>query len=145
MRDEYVDPTRDQFDAFKALPRDVPVAMLNLIRYRETARYPDDHPCARESLSGAQAYARYGEASAAAFARAGGTIVFAGQFAGMVIGPDDKHWQRIFIAHYPSAAAFLGMLADPGYRAAVVHRTAAVETSRLMRLHPEVTPAQRFG
>jgi uncharacterized protein (DUF1330 family) len=145
MQDHYVDPTRTQFDAFKALPRNAPVAMLNLIRFRERAAYPADHPYAREALSGAEAYARYGRESAAAFARAGGTILFAGRYECMVIGPDDKHWHRIFIARYPTAAAFLGMLADPEYRAAVVNRTAAVDTSRLMRLAPEPGEAHRFA
>ncbi len=35
----YVDPERDQFEAFKALPRDEPVMMLNLFKYGERARY----------------------------------------------------------------------------------------------------------
>ena len=31
----HVDPGREQFDAFKALPRDTPILMLNLVRLRE--------------------------------------------------------------------------------------------------------------
>ena len=31
--DRYLDPTREAFDAFKALPRDVPINMLNLLRF----------------------------------------------------------------------------------------------------------------
>ena len=37
----YVDPEREQFEAFKALPRDVPVMMLNLLRFRDKAAYDD--------------------------------------------------------------------------------------------------------
>lgn len=62
-----------------------------------------------------------------------------------VIGPDDKRWDRVFIAHYPTAAAFLGMLSDPEYKAAVVNRTAAVETSRLIRLDPAPKHTDRFA
>lgn len=145
MQDRYVDPSRAQFDAFKALPRQAPVAMLNLVRYRDRAEYPADHPYARKSLSGEAAYARYGQESAAAFARAGGTILFTGRMACMVIGPDDKRWDRVFIAHYPTAAGFLGMLSDPEYKAAVVNRTAAVETSRLIRLDPGPKDTGRFA
>ena len=36
---DHVDPTREQFNAFKDLPRDTPIHMLNLIRYREVADY----------------------------------------------------------------------------------------------------------
>jgi hypothetical protein len=37
---------------------------------------------------------------------------------------------------YPTAAAFLEMVTDPVYRQAVVHRQAAVATSRLIRCAP---------
>ena len=60
----YIDPERDQFDAFKALPRDQPVMMLNLLRFRERAAYPDG----REA-TGAEAYAAYGRESAPVFRR----------------------------------------------------------------------------
>lgn len=33
----YVDPEPDQFEAFKALPRDEPIMMLNLLRFRDRA------------------------------------------------------------------------------------------------------------
>jgi len=57
MPEAHIDPTREQFDAFKALPRDAPIAMLNLVRYRERAAYPDGHGCAALGLTGAEAYA----------------------------------------------------------------------------------------
>ena len=39
-----IDPLREQFDAFKALPRDQPIQMLNLIRLKPMADYPAGHP-----------------------------------------------------------------------------------------------------
>ena len=33
----HVDPSREHFEAFKALPRDTPILMLNLIRLRAEA------------------------------------------------------------------------------------------------------------
>jgi hypothetical protein len=39
MTETHIDPTREQFDAFKALPRDAPIAMHNLVRYRKRAAY----------------------------------------------------------------------------------------------------------
>ena len=36
-----INPDREQFEAFKALPRDRPVNMLNLVRVKEIAVYPD--------------------------------------------------------------------------------------------------------
>ena len=53
-----------------------------------------------------------------------------------LIGPGEERWDVGFVAAYPSGAAFLEMLADPDYRAAVVNRTAAVLDSRLVRFAP---------
>lgn len=131
-----VDPERAQFDAFKALPRDRPIHMLNLIRLRDRAAYPQDHPDHDRGLSGRDAYRAYGRDSAAVFAQVGGRQVWMGRPEAMVIGPGDERWDLAFIAGYPDAAAFLEMLADPQYRQAVVHRQAAVSDSRLIRMAP---------
>lgn len=133
MGEMTVDPTREQFDAFKALPRDRPILMINLVRYREQAAYPDDHPYAAEGLSGAEAYRRYSIESGPIFTRVGGTILFTGRPELVLTGPPDERWDAAFVARYPTAAAFLEMVTDPDYRKAVVNRQAAVLTSRLIR------------
>ncbi len=124
----YIDPQRDRFDAFKALPRDTPIMMLNLLCFREKAAYEDG----REA-TGAEAYAAYGRESGPIFRRVGGEIVWRGRPELMLIGPAEQHWDMIFVARYPSAAAFLEMVTDPDYRIAVRHRQAAVLDSRLIR------------
>ena len=132
----HIDPTRAQFDAFKALPRDQPIEMLNLVRYRDAAAYPDDHDCAALGLTGAEAYQRYGAESGPIFSRVGGRIVWSGKPAIVLSGPADEAWDTAFVARYPTAAAFLEMVTDAAYRLAVVHRQAAVLTSRLIRCAP---------
>jgi len=124
----HVDPERAQFDAFKALPRDEPVMMLNLLRFREQAAYEDG----REA-TGAEAYAAYGKESGPVFRRVGGEIIWRGKPEIVVIGPNDEQWDEIFVARYPTASAFLEMVTDPDYRIAVKHRQAAVKDSRLIR------------
>jgi uncharacterized protein (DUF1330 family) len=125
----HVDPDRAHFDAFKALPRDAPILMLNLIRLRERAAYPDGR-----DVTGADAYAAYGRESRTIFQRVGGQIVWRGRPEQVLIGPLDERWDVAFIARYPSASAFLEMVTDAEYRVAVVHRQAAVEDSRLVRM-----------
>ena len=71
-----VDPERAQWEAFKALPRDEPVQMLNLVRFRDLAAYPDGHPQAGKGLTGADAYANYGRESGPIFSGLGGRIVW---------------------------------------------------------------------
>lgn len=127
----HVDPERAQFELFKSLPRDAPVEMLNLIRLRAQAAYPDGR-----TATGAQAYAAYGNESGPIFRRLGGEILWRGEPQCLLIGPAQEHWDIAFIARYPTAGAFLAMVVDPDYRKAVVHRQAAVADSRLIRMAP---------
>lgn len=136
---KFVDPSRDQFAAFMKLPDEGRIWMLNLIRLRRNAKYEDG----RKS-TGAEAYAAYGKASEPFFTGVGGKIVWSGAPEAMLIGPDDKHWDLVFVAEYPSAAAFVDMVKNPGYQAIVHHRTAAVKDSRLIRIRPG-SPGRLFG
>lgn len=132
----HIDPTRERFAAFRDLPDEGPIHMLNLVRLRERAAYPDG----REA-SGADAYRAYGRESSPVFRRLGGRIAWSGDFRLMLIGPEEERWDICFIAEYPSAAAFVEMIRDPDYRMAVVHRQAAVADSRLIRLSPKPSGA----
>ncbi len=143
--DIFVDPSRENFDAFKALPRDTPISMLNLLRFRENALYPEEHPQAALGLTGAEAYDKYGRTSGPIFTRVGGSVIWRGSMEAMVIGPVDKNWEVAFIAAYPHAGAFFEMINDPDYKLAVVHRKAAVETSRLIRFAPLPLGSGRFA
>lgn len=136
----HIDPTREQFDEFKALPRDVPIYMLNLIKLRQSASYADKH----SHSTGWDAYQRYGEETAPILKSVGGEIFWRGKPQAIVIGPGDEHWDIAFIAKYPSAAAFLAMITNPDYRLAVKHRQAAVADSRLIRLG-EALPGESFA
>lgn len=129
----YIDPDRAQFDAFKALHRDAPINMLNLVALHDLANYPGDHEAARDGLSGLEAYQIYGAQSAPVLNKVGGSILWRGEFEATLIGPQDEVWDVMFIAHYPTAHAFFAMVSDPEYQKAVVHRQAAVRTSRLIR------------
>ena len=142
MSDRHIDPERAQFDAFKALPRDTKIHMLNLVRFKDNATYPADHPLAGRDLSGAEAYANYGQDSGAVFQRVGGSIVWRGSMEAMLIGPEGEKWDAMFVAEYPNSGAFMEMVTDPVYRQAVVHRQAAVETSRLVRTAPGLSPSR---
>jgi uncharacterized protein (DUF1330 family) len=136
MASSYIDPSPANFQAFKDLPRDEPIHMLNLLEYREQAEYPQGHEHAGKGWSGRRAYEEYGKTSGPIFRRVGGTMVWRGAFQTMVTGPDAKRWHEGFIAHYPNAGAFFEMIKDPEYQQAVVNRTAALVDSRLMRFEP---------
>lgn len=122
---------KDDFNTFKANNRAGPIHMLNLVRLHDQAQYDDGR-----QATGAEAYAAYGRESAPVFQRLGGRIVWRGAMEQMLIGPGDEQWDLCFIAEYPSPQAFVDMLGDPIYRAAMKHRQAAVRDSRLIRTAP---------
>ena len=132
----FIDPSRENFEAFKALPRDRPIHMLNLLLYRDEATYPEGHEHAGKGWSGRRAYEEYGKTSGPIFTRVGGSIVWRGTFETMVTGPSDRRWHDGFVASYPNSGAFFEMIKDPEYQKAVVNRTAALADSRLVRFKP---------
>lgn len=136
MPEIYIDPSPANFQAFKDLPRDTPINMLNLLLYRDVAEYPEGHEHAGKGWSGRRAYEEYGKTSGPIFKRVGGSILWRGRFETMVTGPEGREWHDGFIAQYPNAGAFFAMIKDPDYRLAVVNRTAALADSRLVRFAP---------
>lgn len=141
----YIDPDRDAWEVFKALPRDAPIHMLNLVKLKPLADYPAGHPDHGKGLSGLDAYRAYGRTTAHIFKRLGGRQVWAGKPQVMVTGPGTEAWDIAFIAEYPTSQAFLDMVRDPEYRVLVQHRTAGVADSRLLRLDPTTEPGEGFG
>ena len=131
--------SKETWQAFRDDDRPGPIHMLNLVRLRDRADYPDG----REA-SGAEAYATYGRISEPVFAGLGGRIVWRGKFELMMVGPQEESWDICFIAEYPGVDAFVAMIRDPTYRDAMVHRQAAVADSRLVRLAP-VAAGRNFG
>ncbi|MEP3051605.1 MAG: DUF1330 domain-containing protein [Erythrobacter sp.] len=138
MGQVYIDPSRENFDAFKSLPRDEPIHMLNLLLFRDNAEYPEGHEHHAKGWSGRRAYEEYGATSGPIFREVGGEIIWRGAFQTMVTGPtpDDKLWHDGFVARYPNSGAFFEMIKNPDYQIAVQNRTAALIDSRLMRFAP---------
>lgn len=129
---DHVGFSGEQFRGFRDVPRKGAIHMLNLVKLREKAEYADG----REA-TGAEAYAAYGRETAHILERLGGRIVWRGKMEFMLIGPQEgEEWDLCFIAEYPDADAFVSMIKDPEYRAAMEHRQAAVKDSRLIRMEP---------
>jgi hypothetical protein len=125
--------TAENFAAFCANDRNGPIHMINLVRLRATADYPDSR-----IATGAKAYAAYGRDTAPIFARMGGQIVWRGELEQMLkqmlIGPADEAWDLCFVA----------MIKDADYRSAMVHQQAAVLESPLIRTATQ-SPGDNFG
>ena len=129
----YVDPSRENWQVFKDLPRDRPIHMLNLIKFRALAEYPEGHPYRGKGLSGREAYAIYAEGFQRLVAGDGAAMVWQAPMECVVTGPPGE-WDEAFVMGYPDSAAFMKMVNNEEYiRDVVPHRTAAVADSRLIR------------
>ncbi|MDX1648282.1 MAG: DUF1330 domain-containing protein [Myxococcota bacterium] len=107
-----------------------PIVMINLLRYRERAAYPEGSDAA--PASGREAYQRYGAEAAKHIAAVGGRMLWMGEAHATVIGPTDERWDDAILVEYPSKKAFVDMVSNADYQACAVHRTAALADSRLI-------------
>ena len=130
-----INPSREQLAHFaQHMPDETPILMLNLLRYRDAAAYPDDSghaPC-----SGREAYKRYSRTALNKVQAVGGSVELLATAHVALIAPAEEQWDEVLLVRYPSKSAFLSMLADPEYQAATVHRTAALADSRLVGCLP---------
>src|ERR1700719_5213246 len=92
----HIDPTKEVFAQFRANDRPGPIHMLNLVRLRATAAYPDGR-----KATGAEAYAAYGRESGPVFERLGGKIVWQGGFCKLSNGALNWRWGHYNDAEYP--------------------------------------------
>ncbi|MBN8484776.1 MAG: DUF1330 domain-containing protein [Sphingomonadales bacterium] len=129
----YIDPDRENWAVFKSLPRDRPIHMLNLIKLRDLAEYPEGHELHGKGLTGAEAYAIYEKRFQELVADDGAAMVWEAPLECTVTGPAGE-WDKAFVMGYPNAGVFMGMVKNEEYvRDALPHRTAAVADSRLIR------------
>jgi uncharacterized protein (DUF1330 family) len=126
MSEPTIEPTAEQIRALVGSPDEGPIAMVNLLRFREKALAPD------EGMSGAEAYGIYSQGVMPFLEAAGGKVLSAVACSHGVIGPAEPEWHMTMIVEYPSRAAFLGMVGNPEYQEVAKHRSAALSDSRLI-------------
>jgi len=116
-------PAPEQLAAFFNDPDDGPFVMINLLKFRDRARYADGRDA---GLSGRDAYLRYGMAVQAELARVGAKPGYAGPVTGLMLGEVGDLWDMVALAQYPSPAAMREMVMAPSYQAISIHRDAGL-------------------
>lgn len=129
-------PTADQFRAFRDDPYDGPIAQVNLLKFHRKARYPEDAAEAGNDDSGATAYRRYAEAFATAAAEVGGHCLLLGQVERYFIGDGD--WDGVLVMHFPDRHAFIATLNHADYGEMHRHRDAGLLCQELLTTRPDV-------
>ncbi|WP_156255108.1 DUF1330 domain-containing protein [Sandarakinorhabdus oryzae] len=100
-----------------------PMVMVNLLKFKDKATYPDGRD---PELSGRDAYNRYGAAVVACLEKVGGRVIYSGPVSGMLLGQVEEPWDAVALAYYPSPLAMLQMVALPEYQAIEIHRYAGL-------------------
>ena len=102
-----------------------PVQMVNLLAFRERAIYPSGHELAGAGLTGAQAYARYGETALEQVDRRAGKLILYNDVHQVLIGRT-RPWDQILVVEFPETGAFVDLIRDCDYQASLVHRDAGL-------------------
>ena len=101
-----------------------PFCMINLMKFREKAKYEDGR---ETDLTGIEAYDLYGKPTGELIAELGGEIVFTAVLKGMVVGEVEELWDVMAIAKYPTLQSFIDMTSSPIYLEAYHHRIAGLQ------------------
>ena len=117
-------PNEDQIKEFSEQVEDKPIYMVNLLKFKEKANYPDKR---ETDLTGEEAYAIYAEEVAGHLAKVGGKPVFGGEVERLMLGEVEDLWDKVAIAMYPSRKAMFQMINDPDYIISAQHRVAGLE------------------
>jgi uncharacterized protein (DUF1330 family) len=126
-----IQPTADQARAtLKSTSRE-PVIMINLLKFKPVAIYPNG-----EQTTGKIAYGRYAAGFEKLLAPRGGRMIYSGTVERLMIGQCEDLWDAVLIVEYPVAQDFSEILRTDAYREISVHREAGlagqlnIETSR---------------
>ena len=126
-------PSQEQMQEFFGSGEDGPFVMVNLLKFKGRAEYPDGR---ETDLSGAEAYAIYGAAVGKCIADVGGKPGFAGEVTGLLLGEVEENWDMVALVEYPSLDAFRSMMMSPEYQKIAVHRTAGLAGQLNIRAKP---------
>ena len=132
------EPSKDQLrDLFRG-NLEGPFHFVNLLRFKESADYPSDHELSNQDLDGAQAYDMYGAVALEQVTKRGGRLVTLNNVEKQLIGASTG-WHRVATMEYQNIKAFVDMLLDPDYQAALVHREAGLEATEVLVTRPLLT------
>ena len=116
-------PTPEKFMALASDKSSGPIAMVNLLKFRDKAVYKDGRP---DDISGIEAYMRYGSAMRKIVESAGGRFIFSGRVNEIVIGDVEELWDAAAVVEYPSRAEFQKLVTSPEVQAIGIHREAGL-------------------
>ena len=131
-------PSMEQITSFFGGPDNGPFVMVNLLKFKDKAEYPDG---SNPDMAGRQAYAIYGAAVMKCLEMVGGKGLFSADVTGLILGQVEELWDMVALAYYPSSQAMMAMVALPEYQGIEVHRFAGLKGQLNIRTGVNGLPA----
>jgi uncharacterized protein (DUF1330 family) len=131
-------PQPEQAKAFFFGDETGPMVMVNLLKFKDKAEYPDG---SNADWTGKQAYLVYGAAVQKCLEMVGGRAVFSGDVTGLILGEVEELWDMVALAYYPSPQAMMQMVGLPEYQGIEIHRFAGLKGQLNIRTAPGMMPA----
>ena len=116
-------PNQEQMAGFADNEANAPIYMLNLLKYKTKAEYPDGRDT---ELSGQEAYHIYSDAVTNLITEFGGEVSFMANVERMVLGEVAELWDEVAIAMYPSRQAMAEMMMSEEMQSIGQHRAAGL-------------------
>ncbi len=118
----FIEPTKEQIEAFSQLDHKGPIVMVNLLKFK--------------GAEGLESYINYGAGSIKCVQQVGGKVLYMGDYLMPVIGDEDGKWDQVILVEYPSIQAFFDMVTSKEYLDILHYRTEALADSRLWATNP---------
>ncbi|NQV77369.1 MAG: DUF1330 domain-containing protein [Lutibacter sp.] len=123
MLTNQIHPTEAQIEQLKAYPKNTPITMLNILKFKLITTTHE---------TGEEAYARYFKNIAPFVANAEAKLIWKGNVHTSFIGDLENQPQLIFLVEYPSVNHFFAMVSNPEYQKVSTDRTIALEYGGLI-------------
>lgn len=130
-------PQPEQAKAFFFGEATGPMVMVNLLKFKDKAEYPDG---SNADWTGKQAYLVYGAAVQKCLEMVGGRAIFSGDVTGLILGEVEELWDMVALAYYPSPQAMMQMVGLPEYQGIEIHRFAGLQGQLNIRTTPGMMP-----
>ena len=125
---------RDDFRTLASSDDGNEFIMVNLIKYRAKAKYPDGYRYDDDPLA---ADARYNAAVAPSLLKRAGIPIFMSKKMGSFIDPEDiDQWDKVVLVRYRSRRDLMQMAAELATKDADVHKWASIEKTHVFPVKP---------
>ncbi len=123
MLTNQIHPTELQIAQLKSYPKNVPIVMLNILKFKEFTETKE---------TGQEVYARYFKNVAPFVKDAEATLIWKGNVHTNLIGNLEHQPQLVFLVEYPSIDHFFTMVSNPEYQKIARDRSIALEYGGLI-------------